>query len=107
MTARDPHPAAIPAIHALGTLARWTPANATELARILESIHAYGQQSIISELLETLDNLASAAFGLEGLTPEQSRIIGQHLELAGSTISGAAHDWIDRARADTGAEWPR
>ena len=107
MTARDPHPAAAPAITALNTLAHWTPANAGELARILEAIHAYGQQSIISELLTALDNLARASFGLPGLNPEQSRQISEYLTAATGIISGAAHDFIDRAREAIGAEWPR
>ena len=103
----DLHPAAAPAINALNALANWTPASADELARILEAVHAYGQQSIISELLEALDNLASAAFGLPGLNPEQSRQISQYLTAAGEIISGAACDFIGRAREATGTEWPR
>lgn len=101
------HTAAQPAIRALSDLANWQPANADELGRMLEALHAYGQDSIIAQLLTLLDNLAAAAFGLQGVTPEQSRLIADNLERAGATISGAAHDYLDRARADTGVEWHR
>lgn len=101
------HTAAQPALRALADLANWQPANADELGRMLEALHAYGQDSIIAQLLTLLDNLAAAAFGLEGVTPEQSRLIADNLERAGAAISGAAHDYLDRARADTGVEWPR
>jgi hypothetical protein len=94
------HPAAAVAIAALTDLATWTPANAGELARILDAVHDHGQHSIVSALLDVLDNLASASFGLDGLTPDQSRLISGHLVRAGQAIGGAASDWIDRARQE-------
>lgn len=101
------HTAAAPAIRALTDLAAWQPANADELGRMLQALHAYGQDSIIAQLLTLLDNLAGAAFGLQGVTPEQSRLIAGPLRAAGEHISGAACDFIDRAREATGTEWPR
>lgn len=101
------HTAAAPAIRALADLAAWQPANAHELGRMLEALHAYGQDSIIAQLLTLLGNLAGHAFGLAGVTPERSRLIADNLERAGAAISGAACDYLDRARADTEVEWPR
>lgn len=65
------------------------------------------QHPAAAPAIRALADLASAAFGLDGVTPGQARLIGQHLELAGQTIAGAASDWIDRAREATGAEWAR
>ena len=101
------HTAAQPAIRALSDLANWQPANAHELGRMLEALHAYGQDSIIAALLTLLDNLAAAGFGLPGVTPEQSRLIAGPLRAAGEHISAAACDYLDRAREATGTEWPR
>lgn len=101
------HPAAAPALRALSDLAAWQPANADELGRMLQSLHAYGQDSIIAALLTLLDNLAAASFGLPGVTPEQSRLIAGPLRAAGEIISGAACDYLDRAREATGTERPR
>lgn len=101
------HPLADAAIRALTDLAAWTPANADELARVLESVHAVNRKSIITVLDAALGNLAAAAFGLDGLTPEQSHTVSTHLETAAEHISGAACDWIDRAREATGVEWAR
>lgn len=101
------HSAAQPAIRALTDLAAWQPANADELGRMLQALHAYGQDSITAQLLTLLDNLAGASFGLEGVTPEQSRLIAGPLRAAGEHISAAACDYLDRAREATGVEWPR
>jgi len=101
------HPTAAPAISALDNLANWTPANADELARVLQAVHNHSEHTIISALLDVLDNLATASFGMQGVNPEQARLIAGHLERAGQGIAAAAADWIDRAREATGAEYFR
>lgn len=100
----QPHPATEPVIRALADLAAWQPADAAELARILAGVHTHGRESILTVLDAALGNLAVAAFGIDGATAQQSRLISQHLESAAGIISGAAID-IDKARADTGTEW--
>ena len=100
------HPAAVPAIHSLDTLARWTPANADELARILESIHAYEQPNIITALHNTLDHLTETLPDIPDLTDDQRELTDTWLTRAAERL-GFISEALDAARLATGAEWPR
>jgi hypothetical protein len=96
------HVAVAPVIGTLAALARWTPQNATEYARIMD-----GLRDIAAELAAALHALSRTAFGLAGLTPEQSALIAEHLDHAAQIIGATASGWLDAAHQATGTEWQR
>jgi len=106
MSVHDPHPAAAPAITALNTLAHWTPANAGELARILQAIHAYGQPSIITALHDALDHLTETLPDITDLTDDQRELTDTWISRASERL-GFISEALDAARLATGTEWPR
>ena len=101
------HPAAAPAIAALTSLANYQATSPADTAALLDSIHRYGHDSVIAKLLEALDAINSNLYATPGLPEAAARRISGHLNTAAEHISGAACDWIDRAREATGTEWPR
>lgn len=97
-----PHPAAAPALRALTDLAAWQPANADDLARLLQAMHD-GLTGILDTQAEALANWATHA--QTERWPDAEEVAGW-IEQAVSYI-GSASESLDRAREATGAEWPR
>lgn len=102
----DTHPAATPAIASLNTLARWTPANAGELARILAALHQYDANTVVSALHDTLEHLADTLPRIPDLTAQQRELAATWLGRAAERL-GFTSEALDQARLATGAEWTR
>jgi hypothetical protein len=95
------HPIVAPAVTATERLGAWNPANAEEYARIMDGLRA-----LTSQLALALHSLGGTAYGLDGLTPDQSRLIAGHLDDAASRL-GFVTESLDWAREATGVEWAR
>jgi hypothetical protein len=99
-------------IAALDALAEQPPADATETLALVTGLHRTPTDpSIINSLTGLCDALTQwlADAQVPGLEGADAETVSGYLESAGSTISGAANDWLLRARENlveiTGGEW--
>lgn len=97
-TIRTAHAAATPAVTALRLLAGYTPIDADDAWALLASLHDHGADSIVSGLLAAIHRLRETIGATPGVDQDAAQRIGDCLQAATEIISGAAADWIDRAR---------
>lgn len=86
------------AADALRALAYHQFTNPDDFATTLNRLHGTDSHTVIAALLTLLDRFASTA----ATHFEQTPLIADYLQAAGEHISGAAADFIDRAREATG-----
>lgn len=95
------HPAAAPAITALNALARWTPADAGELAQTIGALYRYGEDNVVSALHDALDHLVETLPQIPDLTTQQRELAATWLTRAAERLMPVG-EALDHARLATG-----